>query len=291
MSDDAENAATSAEKAYAAAAQGVAAKSAQDAPAPPTKAKAIEVAASGPEPAAKPVTAPKAPPMATEAKPKPVAAKAAAKRKTPAPKPKTTALAKPKTFPKPKVLVKAAKIKAAKPKIEKPAPLKTGAVKSKSPPHPKPIMQIKEAQMAKTPEFTKSVSDAMSEIQTRAKEAYEKSTEMAGEASEFTKGNVEAIVESGKILTSGMQDMGKTCIDEAKSAFETLTTDMKEIASIKSPTELFQLQSKLMRRNFDSLIAFGSKSSEAMVKLANESMSPISSRMSIAADKVSKVAA
>ncbi len=145
--------------------------------------------------------------------------------------------------------------------------------------------------MAKTPEFTKSVSDAMSEIQSRSKEAYEKSTEIAGEASEFAKGNVEAIVESGKILTSGIQDLGKTYIDEAKSAFETITSDMKEIAAVKSPTDLFQLQGKLMRRNFDSLVAFGSKSSEAMVKLANESMSPLSSRMSVAADKVSKVAA
>lgn len=145
--------------------------------------------------------------------------------------------------------------------------------------------------MAKSPEFTKSVSDAMAEIQSRTKEAYEKSTEIAGEASEFAKGNVEAIVESGKILTSGIQDLGKTYIDEAKSAFETLTADMKEIAAVKSPTDLFQLQGKLMRRNFDSFVAFGSKSSEAMVKLANESMSPISSRMSAAADKVAKVAA
>ena len=144
--------------------------------------------------------------------------------------------------------------------------------------------------MVKTPDFTKTFSDAMSEFQTRAKEAYEKSTEMAGEASEFAKGNVEALVESGKILSSGVQDIGKSCIDEAKSAFETLTADMKEMAAIKSPTELFQLQGKLMRRNFDSLVAFGSKSSEAMVKLANESMAPLSSRMSLAADKVSKAA-
>ena len=144
--------------------------------------------------------------------------------------------------------------------------------------------------MVKTPDFTKTFSDAMSEFQTRAKEAYEKSTEMAGEASEFAKGNVEAVVESGKILSSGVQDIGKSCIDEAKSAFETLTADMKEMAAIKSPTELFQLQGKLMRRNFDSLVAFGSKSSEAMVKLANESMAPLSSRMSLAADKVSKAA-
>jgi len=98
------------------------------------------------------------------------------------------------------------------------------------------------------------------------------------------------MVEAGKIYAAGMQDIGKTYADEAKSAFETLTADMKEIAAIKSPTELFQLQGKLMRRNFDSLAAFGSKSSETMVKLANDTMAPLASRVSLAADKVAKVA-
>ena len=145
--------------------------------------------------------------------------------------------------------------------------------------------------MARTPDFTKTMTEAMSEMQSRAKEAYEKSTEAASELGEFAKGNVEAFVESGKILSAGVQDIGKTYVEEAKSAYETLTADLKEMAAVKSPTELFQLQGKLMRRNFDTLVAFGSKNSEAVVKLANESIAPISSRLSIAADKLSKVAA
>ncbi|HSG33647.1 MAG TPA: phasin family protein [Sphingomonadaceae bacterium] len=144
--------------------------------------------------------------------------------------------------------------------------------------------------MAKTPDFMKSMTDAMAEMQSKAKEAYEKGTEMTAEATEFAKGNVEALVESGKILSAAVQDMGKTYVDEAKSAFETMTADMKEIAAIKSPTELFQLQGKLLRRNFDSAVAFGSKSSENMIKLANDVMAPISGRMSTAAEKISKVA-
>jgi hypothetical protein len=144
--------------------------------------------------------------------------------------------------------------------------------------------------MAKTPDFMKTMTDAMSEMQGKAKEAYEKGAEMASEASEFAKGNVEAMVEAGKIYSAGIQVIGKTYVEEAKGAFETLTTDMKEIAAIKSPTELFQLQGKLIRRNFDSMIALGSKSSETMIKLANESFAPLSSRVTLAADKVAKAA-
>jgi len=172
-------------------------------------------------------------------------------------------------------------------KAARPAPKKI--VKPKSP--SKKTTQSKEPKMAtKTPDFMKTVTDAVSELQSKAKEAYDKGTAMTGEATEFAKGNVEALVEAGKIYSAGIQDLGKTYVDEAKSAFETLTADLKEIAAIKSPTELFQLQGKLARRNFDSLVAFSSKSSEAFVKLANEGFAPISGRVSLAAEKLSKAA-
>ncbi len=115
---------------------------------------------------------------------------------------------------------------------------------------------------AKTPDFMKTVTDAMSELQSKAKETFEKSTAYAGEMTDFAKGNVEALVESGKVFAAGMQDMGKTVVDEAKSAYETMTADMKEMAAIKSPAELFQLQGKLVRRNFETMVAYSSKAGE-----------------------------
>ena len=50
------------------------------------------------------------------------------------------------------------------------------------------------------------------------------------------------------------------------------------------------MQSNLTRRNFDAMMAFGSKQTETMLNLANESFAPISSRMSVAAEKISKAA-
>ena len=44
-----------------------------------------------------------------------------------------------------------------------------------------------------------------------------------------------------------------------------------------------------MRRNFDTLVSASSKSSEAMMKLANEAFTPLSGRMNAAAEKISKV--
>ncbi len=275
MAEDPDKIADSAEKAYAAAAEAVQAK-----PAPAKETAKADMKKTA-KPAAKPKPAAKKPAPKAVAKPKPKP-KAAPKPATP----KKAAAAKPAPAKAAKVVDTAqAKATATAEKAAKPAPAKP---KTEQTPVSNPISQSKEPTMAKTTDFTKTMTDAMSEIQDRAKEAYEQTSGMAGEASEFTKGNVEAMVESGKILSSGVQDMSKTYIDEAKSAFETMTADMKEMAAVKSPTELFQIQGKLMRRNFDSMVAFGSKSSEAMVKLANDTMAPLSGRMSMAADKVAK---
>ena len=58
----------------------------------------------------------------------------------------------------------------------------------------------------------------------------------------------------------------------------------------KSPTELFQLQGKIMRRNFDTMVSSTSKNAEKAMKLSNDVFAPLSARMNVAAEKMSKVA-
>jgi len=250
------------------------------------KTKAAPKAKPAPKPAAKPAAKPvtaatPAPAPAPEAKPAPAPAPVAAKApepvaKAPAPKPAPKPVPKPAPVAAKAPAPAAAKAPAAASEDKKKTPLPT-------------VSELKDMIMAtaKTPDY----SNMLTEMQSKAKDAYEKGTEAMGEATEFAKGNVEALVESGKILAGGMQDMGKTVVDEAKSAYETMTADMKEMAAVKSPTELFQLQGKIMRRNFDSLVATSSKNTEAMMKLANDAFAPLSGRMNVAAEKISKVAA
>ena len=194
--------------------------------------------------------------------------------------------------------------KTSKPATKKPvAKVSRTISKPRRLPAPKPkaipanaprftVTELKEKIMAtaKTTDFTKPFADAISDAQSKAKAAYDKSAALASEATEFAKGNVEAVVESTKVYAAGVQDLGKTYVEEAKSAYETLTADLKDFAAIKSPAELFQLQGKLARRNFDAMVAFGSKNSDAVSKLATEAFAPISGRLSLAAEKISKAA-
>jgi len=152
-----------------------------------------------------------------------------------------------------------------------------------------PILSLKDFSM--TTDFTATMTDAVTEVQAKLQTAYDKSASMVTEMTDLAKGNVEAVVESTKLFAAGVQDLGKSYADEAKSAYEIATADLKEMAAIKSPTELFQLQGKILRRNFENLIAATSKSTDAALKLANEAMAPISGRVNVATEKLSKIAA
>ena len=225
-----------------------------------------------------------------EAAAKPVAAAAPAKKsvakkaakKTPAKKPvaKKTAAKK---------VVK--KVAAKKPAAKK-TPAKKAAMKAAAPIKISSLTELKDTIMAKTntKDFTKTVKEAAADVQSRAKAAYDKGSELFAEANEFNKANIEAIVESGKILAGAVQEMGRNAVEDTKTVFETVTEDARKVAAVKSPTELFQLQGELARRNFDAMIAYNSKNTEKMIKLANDVFAPVSNRVSVAAERISKAA-
>lgn len=310
-----ESKATEAEKAYAAAVAKIPPQNTDKTAAPKVKpalaAKAPAEPAS-PAPAAKANIEKAASAKTARAKP---AAKTPARKKTSSGKVTSTKATSAKTASAKKVATKAA-TQSAKPAGTVSATRKTAA-KGKPPAKPaqarsrktastakpttaaiakllKPtdeptLTELKEKIMA-TAKNSPDLSNIVTDLKDKAKTAYEKTTAAAGDAGEFAKGNIEAMVESGKIFASGIQSMGRDYVEESKSGFETITADMKKIAAVKSPTEFFQLQGELIRRNIDTAIAFSSKSSEKMVKLSNDTIAPISSRVSVAVDKVSKTA-
>ena len=128
------------------------------------------------------------------------------------------------------------------------------------------------------------------EFSAKAKAAAEKSAKAFEDINEFGKGNVEALVESGKIAAKGFETLGQDYADYARKQFEGTTAALKGFAAVKSPTEFFKLQADFVRGQFDSFVAESSKNTEAMIKLAGDVAKPISNRVAIAAEKI-KVAA
>lgn len=183
---------------------------------------------------------------------------------------------------------KAAAKKAAPKKAKKPAAKKT-STKSQSTKTKEPKMATKQTKTTKNT-ATDQAKAMFADLSTRAQGAYDKSREYAGEAVEFSKGNVEAVVASGKILAEGVQGMAKGAVENGREAVSTMTADAKEYAAVRSPSELVQLNSKIASRNFDALVAQTSKNVEAWTKLATEAFAPIQDRVSIAIEKARKAA-
>lgn len=145
--------------------------------------------------------------------------------------------------------------------------------------------------MTTTFETVTEKSQAMfAELNERAKAAMEKNAKLVEEMNDLAKGNVEAVVESGKIAVKGMETLGQEAVELSRKHFEQATATMKSLASAKSPTEFAKIQSDYFRSLFDTVVAETSKQTEAMLKLAGDAAQPISNRVAVAADKM-KIAA
>lgn len=222
---------------------------------------------------------------AAKAAVKPVAKKAAAAKRTAAAKKgAATKAAKAPVAKKPV---------AKKPVAAKKVVTKTSAKTSKAATSPVAAatkgLKIMNDNVKKIAEETKARVETMTaDINERAKDAMARSSKLAEEAVEFNKANIEALVEAGKIAAKGMEKLGQEAVDFSRKSFEDATVAMKGYTSVKSPAEFFKLYAENSKKAFDAAVAQTSKTSELVVKLANDSFAPISNRV---ADITSKVKA
>ena len=244
--------------------------------APEPAPKAVQAAKPVPAPAA---TAPKAAPAAA---PKP--ASAAGRKAAPA---RRGRKAVPVTNPT---------ITIQKKPVRKPAITKSvkAAVRAATQAARPAIQTMNEGSRTMNTETTKiadRVQAAFGDVNARAKEAFERNTKVAEELTEFTKGNVEAFVASTKVAAKGAESLGQEVAEFGRKSFEDASAALKSFAEVKSPADLFRLQSEFARAQFDALVSESSKLSETMIKIAGDVAEPITSRYAVAAEKAKTVVA
>jgi hypothetical protein len=182
-----------------------------------------------------------------------------------------------------------------------PAPVAAPTAPVISPPAPEPVLAPATTVIQKEAEVMETVQSATDTAQARAqtlfadanertKSAMEKSAKMVEDMSAFSKGNIEALVESSKIAAKGIETMGQEAADYGRKQLESATLALKTLSSVKSPADFMKLHSDYMRNAFDAMVAETSKNTESMLKLAGEIAQPISNRVALAAEKI-KVAA
>ncbi|MDN4630019.1 phasin family protein [Sphingomonas sp. PsM26] len=256
--------------------------------------------------ATSPKAAAETPPVPFVAQPTPAkpVAKAAAGRSiakplpvaVPAPAPVTPVVATPPAAVVPSEPAAPAASVMASPEPIDPEP--TISTQTESPPAIAPATAITQKDLSTMDATINTAADtAQTQAKTmfadandRAKTAMEKGSKMIAELSEFSKGNLEAVVESSKIAAKGAEDIARYTSDYVRNSVEKASTTASQFASIKSPTDFFKLHSEMTKQAMDSMMAETAKFTEGYVKLLGEIAQPISNRVAVAVEKV-KVAA
>lgn len=135
------------------------------------------------------------------------------------------------------------------------------------------------------------VQAVFGDVNARTKAAFDRNAKLVEEVTELTKGNVEALVASSKIVARGVESLGQEVAEYGRKSFEEASAALKSFAEVKSPADLFRLQSEYAKSAFDSVVAEGSRFSEALIKLSGEVAEPITSRYSLAAERVKTLVA
>ncbi|MCC2981425.1 phasin family protein [Sphingomonas sp. IC4-52] len=138
--------------------------------------------------------------------------------------------------------------------------------------------------------MTEQTKAIFAQANERAKAQMEQSAKAFEDMNAFQKANLEAVVESSKIAAKGFEQMGQNAASYLKTSYESATGAFRLLSGVKSPAELFQLQSDFARASFDAFVAETSRSTETALKLAGEIAQPISNRVAMAVEKAKTAA-
>jgi hypothetical protein len=123
------------------------------------------------------------------------------------------------------------------------------------------------------------------ETQAKVKEGMDKAMKTAEELVAFSQGNVEAMVKSGQIWAAGVQDLGKQIAANAQASFD---ETIKALSSVKSLKDAFDLQASLARSTMEKTLAESGKLTDASMKLTEQTLAPLTARVSLAVEKFAK---
>jgi phasin family protein len=126
--------------------------------------------------------------------------------------------------------------------------------------------------------------------QAQVKEGVKKAVSTAEDIVAFNQGNLEAIVKAGEIWTAGVQDLTKTITAAAKASFDESIATFKAITSAKSLKDALDLQAAYARSTLEKTLAESSKITDASFKLTEQALAPITARVTVAVEKISKAA-
>jgi phasin family protein len=104
----------------------------------------------------------------------------------------------------------------------------------------------------------------------------------------FGQGNLEAFAKSGQIWAAGVQDLQKQMAATAQASFDEAVSTFKAMTTAKSLKDAFDLQTNLARGAIEKTLAESGKLTDASLKLTEQTLAPITARVTLAVEKFAK---
>jgi phasin family protein len=126
--------------------------------------------------------------------------------------------------------------------------------------------------------------------QAKMKEGVEKAMKTAEELVAFSQGNLDALMRSSQIWTTGVQDLSKHMAAAAQASLDESMSVFKAFTGVKSLKDAFELQSSFARTALEKSLTQSGKLTDASFKLTEQALAPITARVSVAVEKFTKAA-
>jgi len=129
----------------------------------------------------------------------------------------------------------------------------------------------------------------LEQAQATMRTSMEKAMKTGEEMISFGQGNFEAVTRASQIFATGMQDLTQHYAATAKASMEEAMSSFKALSSAKSIKDAMEIQSQLMRGMFEKAVSQHSFLTDSSIKLSEQALAPITARVSLAAEKFSRI--
>jgi phasin family protein len=126
-------------------------------------------------------------------------------------------------------------------------------------------------------------------FQAEVKSKMENTMKTAEDMFSFGQGNLEAFVKSGQIWVAGVQDLSKSIAATAQGQMDAAMATLKALSGVKSLKDAVELQTTLARSSVETAMAETGKLTDASLKLAEQTLAPITARVTLAVEKFGSV--
>jgi len=141
----------------------------------------------------------------------------------------------------------------------------------------------------------KKTENKAEELFTEAQKSFEANAEKFGKGFEdvtsFGQETLDAMTKSTEIAAKAVEDLNADIAAFSKKSFDDSVAAAKDLATAKSPTELFEKQAAFATSAFEGFMAQAAKWNDAMTAATKEASAPMAARANAATDLAKTYAA